>query len=682
MFGKKPNKGASSSAEEYFSQNQRSGSQGYVDIRDDTQSEAGKSTASSVRTKKKRKTAAISIDSRGKVVKRTEAESTLQRPNNTLSRRMSIESDSFSTFTSVATLGKNGKTEFLNLRTRARCQDKFIAVFTALLSLAFLGAAGVSTTICWTEALDNVASFEYDGETRGSACKASNIFTEKEFEENLFIFGELVPYFAFMGGLIFLAITLFYGCTNSTKGCLRGKKIQVKEKAMIKNFFLSFTLFELCGYIFKFSFVLNTFDLGFEAGFTQQSQILFLASLFLAFPAYAYKLRHYKDVVFSHKKRLVGLSAYLIAVEDLVFIYVQVAQVLQLYDNIKLLEDQVESQRFQVEVYFLFGLVATVLVFCARFLYIGSFVCCASPIFDDDIHYVKKENPEGGEALMIATIFPRDVITEVRVNLEGHSVFQVLIYGVLPALISLAVIVLFIVSVIQDFDEPELEEDSLLREDFVKYGVLIGVVVVELMALWLYFGFKNWIKGCCKTEDGVQKVARKSSFLFSVRTLERVDFITDIGSVYYIFNSFRNEQFWQIMMIASLAMSLILNTFHEKVELNTEQGYQREKKLVSLSLALLGAEDLIMVPLNAIFVYEFQDEFPSEEIIAVILSAAVGGVLFLYRVYRLIYIIAFAPIIIPAKHAEGLQPDASGEINLEIGTLPPSVQGMNNKPSI
>lgn len=165
-------------------------------------------------------------------------------------------------------------------------------------------------------------------------------------------------------------------------------------------------------------------------------------------------------------------------------------------------------------------------------------------------------------------------------------------------------------------------------------------------ALGGFSWFKKRPHGFFVTDVSLYETPTADDFTSGMKFLEAVDFITDLGSSITIFSSASNEI--KSLIIISLSSSILINILssvaskvYSKPNNSSEKQNPLSRSVIVFSgLALTGIEDLIMIPLNVLFLLEFGDDLV--DIIPVFLSLAVGGALLLTRIWVTMEFICWA----------------------------------------
>lgn len=427
----------------------------------------------------------------------------------------------------------------------------------------------------------------------------------------------------------------------------------MRPEAKITKFCWSFWFVEIATWFFHLSFTVAAFGV-----LDALSFVVCCISLVFSMFCLGYKKgRHNIYTSFKQKKVMVGTSCLLLAVEDIIFTAIQLMIVSQIYgfdisdainvDNSDNNEDGSEgaTQEFtgveliDSEFLYIFALSLSVLMLLMRTNYILGHLCCANPDFTDEIIKEEIVNPESDESYFRMTIIPHDIREELRVRIEKEGCASTLFYAIFPGLVTIAIVGLFVAATVIDLEQPEIQPNSVFRNFGTKAATLATSGTVTVIGLIVLCGCQGWKKGFCVPDDAHHVIPKKERAVLGLRGLEIADYITDLGSVVLLFNSFRDEVFWQIVMVSSMVVTLFINVLYYCMAKNkVNKDYQGKKQKIALSILLLAVEDIIMLPINAIFVQEAEEgEIPDVERAAVILSVITGGVLALVRLFTIFH---------------------------------------------
>mmetsp|Transcript_15565 Transcript_15565/g.19280 ORF Transcript_15565/g.19280 Transcript_15565/m.19280 type:complete len:175 (+) Transcript_15565:519-1043(+) len=135
-------------------------------------------------------------------------------------------------------------------------------------------------------------------------------------------------------------------------------------------------------------------------------------------------------------------------------------------------------------------------------------------------------------------------------------------------------------------------------------------------------------------EDNVYQPSSKKYFFMSMRGLELADLLSDGASVVLIYNDF--NAVWKTILVTSILLTSLLNLYNYVV-LIKDDSWQGRKRRIAVSFAMMAVEDLIIVPVSFLYLFEAANEDTDStfgfkvEIIAVGLSLAVGILLVILR---------------------------------------------------
>lgn len=189
--------------------------------------------------------------------------------------------------------------------------------------------------------------------------------------------------------------------------------------------------------------------------------------------------------------------------------------------------------------------------------------------------------------------------------------------------------------------EEELEFQALL------YIIIPSSIILVFCGGYLYIGCSQLKRGCLvnpRTDDynNSNKIRTKR---VGLRSLEWLDLGTDIISAIIIFPDF--NQAWKVIIISSILLTTTLNLYIYFV-LDKDMSYKGRKRKNALSFAILGAEDVVMIPLTYLYLQEeieagsISQTQENAERVAVGMSIAIGLLLLILRAGALGYIICFA----------------------------------------
>lgn len=205
--------------------------------------------------------------------------------------------------------------------------------------------------------------------------------------------------------------------------------------------------------------------------------------------------------------------------------------------------------------------------------------------------------------------------------------------------------VLFLASTALEFiDGGDRFENEL---EFTALLFIVAPISLILMMCggYLYIGCGQLERGCFISPSNANYNTKVHEKRVGLRYLEWLDFVTDLISAFIIFPDFNN--IWKAIIILSLGLTLVLNIYTALV-LNKDNSYKGRKRKNALSFAILGAEDIIMIPLSYAYLREevqaggISKRQEQVETVAVAVSIGIGLILLVLRALSLCYIIGFA----------------------------------------
>ena len=178
----------------------------------------------------------------------------------------------------------------------------------------------------------------------------------------------------------------------------------------------------------------------------------------------------------------------------------------------------------------------------------------------------------------------------------------------------------------------------------------------------------------CFSETREAYKRKEEKRLSTFRALELVDFATDIGSFIIIRDDV--SLMWKVILGVSLIITLILNVI---IQFYLRKGcsWKKRKQRIAISFALMGAEDMIVVPINIAYLNkEIENGLDpiqeTVETVAVGMSTVLGAILLLYRSFILLHHISCSLPNEVGETPENLFPpvETPGQANQLTSTSP------------
>uniref|UniRef100_A0A7S3PAK3 Uncharacterized protein n=1 Tax=Aplanochytrium stocchinoi TaxID=215587 RepID=A0A7S3PAK3_9STRA len=464
---------------------------------------------------------------------------------------------------------------------------------------------------------------------RSDGCELKNL---TKFEERYGDPGpaELFPIiFPMLFGLLW-ALTVWCCCLKWDRGCCMSNRATMYRDAYTYLFF-SFYGIELMyflGNILIFVFVSSQLPLFMFA--------LGQASLVATLITHIYKFRIRHDDSYKGKMKRVSTTLFLLGIEDAIFLQIKVTAILQ-----------------SDEAFIIVSICSTAFVMLLRITGFFRHCCCGSPVYNRDTYgavannvIVLQGDPDSGTTRILTDIpmehLMDDALEGIKIKIRKEGYFSFFLFGVVPAVLGVVLLGLFVAALVLDRSSPGLRPDSVFEDDGFFFGIVGSSISLFFLSIMLYLCCHKMDRGCCLRDQNLFVAARKRKMVFSTRSLEIADFLSDVGSVVIIFKDYPEK--WQILMVVSLVSSAVLNLAYFRW-VQKDVSYQGKKKEIALSLCLLSAEDFIMVPINIGYFIFVTEAVEAVEYWAVGIASLVGLILLFVRIGRTVTHLLFgAPV--------------------------------------